>query len=148
MCPSFGQCFPEEIRDKFARESLRKGAVLRLHRKDTNPPKIKLLIVIGIVGSKDTNPQSVGCVYINTKNNPRANDLYLKSDGREYLDHDSYVGLINIFEDSFETFAGLIRQDPGCVKGELTVPDMENLSRAIQSSRTIAPKLKKRYGFQ
>ena len=147
MPPTIGHLFPDEERKAFAKRSVQSGTVLRFHRSDTSPPKIKRLIVLGVVKDGDSQHQIVGYVYINSNPNPRANDMFLRAEGRTYLEHDSYVGLIDIYEDSFDTFVSSITREPACVIGKLSSSDMAYLSKAIQDSRTIPKKMKIKFGF-
>ena len=92
-----GDFFPESFKADFASRNLQTGSVLKLHVKDTNPPKEKRFIVIG----KTVDGICLATVFINSEINLNVNfseelrnlHCFLPSDGRDYLEHDSYGNL-------------------------------------------------------
>ena len=71
------------------------GTVLRMTVKDTIPPKVKRFIIIG----ESVDSLTLASVYINTELNIKVNynldlqcrHITLESNGRDYLDHTSFV---------------------------------------------------------
>ncbi len=64
--PPLGDSFPEEYKKRFAEKNLKVGSVIRALVTDTNPPKTKRFILIGISADK----LAVGTLYLNTEINP------------------------------------------------------------------------------
>ena len=64
--PPLGDSFPEEFKRRFAEKNLKVGSVIRALVKDTNPPKTKRFILLGISADK----LAVATLYVNTEINP------------------------------------------------------------------------------
>lgn len=93
--PPIGDSFPKELKEEFSNRNLKAGCVIKCFVNDTNPPKEKRFIVMGVSYDKI----ALGTVYINTHINPnvfpteelKQLHIPLESDNRDYLDHDSFV---------------------------------------------------------
>ncbi len=91
---SLGDFFPDSFKEEFAQRNLQIGSVLKLHVKETNPPKEKRFIVVG----KTIDGISLATVYINSEINPFINfspelqqlHCFFEANGREYLDQDDF----------------------------------------------------------
>ena len=92
---------------------------------------------------------------INTEINPnvlrtkelRDLQLPLKSHGRSYLDHDSYLDCSRIFERDIQSIRNTIITDIDTYLDQMSNIDIRSAEVKIRSARTIPVKLKKRYGF-
>lgn len=92
---SLGDKFSIDIKTDHARRGTQIGAVLRLFVEDTDPPKVKYFIVVGLT----QDGISLASVYINSEVNMimnyslelRALHLPLSTDDCNLLDHDSFV---------------------------------------------------------
>jgi hypothetical protein len=76
--------------------------------------------------------------------------LHLKmdsTDDRPYLDHTSYIDCSNIFEQDIATAIELMADAPTTHLGDLSEQDLQDVTEKIKNAKTIAPKLKKKYGF-
>lgn len=150
---SLAEHFPESFRADFSirNRNLSIGKVLRLNVKDTNPPKIKRFIIVGFTEDN----VSLASIYINTEINTLINwskelqDLHLKfeSEGREYLDHTSYIDCTKLIERNCEEIKGIIEKRPESVIGEVSDSDFKLIIDKLKESTTIKGKLKKRYGL-
>ena len=102
MTTPLGESFPEKFRKKYIQEHLIPGAVLRIHSLHTKPPKTKRCVVIAL----NDESVSIALTYMNTKKplSPylQASQLLLTGEGREYLDHDSYLDCAQLYEEELE----------------------------------------------
>ena len=127
------------------------GTVLRMMVKDTTPPKVKRFIVIG----ESTDSLTLASVYINTELNMKVNynlDLQCQhieftADGRDYLDHTSFVDCSKLKIIERAELCAIIQNRPAVVIGKLGQQDFEIVRRQVACSTTIKGKIKKRYGF-
>lgn len=143
--------FSENLRKEFSKRSIKVGTVLRFKVRDTNPPKIKLFIIIGqtIVGS------NLATLYINTEVNLKVNwaqellDLQIPISKSDYsfLSHDSHVDCSKLIIKDRGEIEEIILNRPKAVIAELEKEQIEYLRNIIKNSTTIKGKLKKRFGF-
>ena len=146
-----GDLFPDEFREQLAVNNLKIGSVLRYFDDNTIPPKIKRKVVVGF----DADKILFAFLYINTEINPNIfptqslRDLHLELDitGRDYLDHKSFLDCSQIFEDDTERVKMLMTNDVNIHKGELSKEDFDNVFKKVKSAKTIATKIKRKYGF-
>lgn len=118
---------------------------------DTNPPKIKRFVIIGI----NEGVALVGYLFINTSINPnvfRTEDLKklhlpLSKDGRPYIDYDSFLDCSHIYEMSIEKLEDVFSQDYETYLDQVSDDDMAQIRELIKAARTIPAKTKKRYGI-
>jgi len=148
---SLGDFFPDSFKEEFARRNLQVGSVLKLHVKETNPPKEKRFIIVG----KTLDSLCLATVYINSEINPFVNfspelqDLHCFFDatGRDYLDHDSYVDCSAIYIRNHDELHEALKTRPDALIGLLTESDLQTIRSKIVSSPKIKGKDKKRFGF-
>lgn len=148
---SLGDAFPPDWRENLAKENLKRGAVIRIAVPDTTPPKIKILIVVGI---EDGNAL-LATVFINTDINPNVFNtielqklqLELTKSNCPYLDHNSYADCSKIRERSYTDILEVIKKNPSSHLGELNEEDFKRVKALIKSSKTISVRLKKKYGL-
>ncbi|WP_215236053.1 hypothetical protein [Dyadobacter linearis] len=119
--------------------------------KDTYPPKIKRLVVVGETEDKLT----VVSVFFNTKLNEKVNwNLDFKSqqieftpEGRDYLDHKCLIDCSKLRPILRDEINEAIKARPGIIIGKLSDEDFSLVRTQIIHSTTIKGKLKKKYGF-
>lgn len=148
---SLGSFFPDDMRRKLANENLKIGSILRLMVTDTVPPKIKRLIVVGM----DTEKVMLATVFINTEINPyifnskelQELQLPLESQEHDFLDHDSFVDCSKIQERKLAIILEAMTQDPSIHLGLLPDVNLKTIRVAISKSKTIAIRIKKKYGL-
>ncbi|MET7258021.1 hypothetical protein [Dyadobacter fermentans] len=127
------------------------GTVLRMMVKDTTPPKVKRFIIVG----ESADSLTLASVYINTELNMTVNynldlrcqHLEFPADGRDYLDHTSFVDCSKLKIIERAELCAIIQNRPTIVIGKLDQQDFEMVRRQITCSTTIKGKIKKRYGF-
>lgn len=130
---------------------LKVGMVIRAFVQDTNPPKIKRFIIVGI----SENNICLGTVFLNTEINidalPPINQKFqyklVKTDERDFIDYDCYVDCSDLKERSYSEIHNLIVQNPKSVIGILSEKDLMNIHFTVCEAPTIAPKLKKKYNI-
>lgn len=148
---SLGDIFSDSIKAAFACRSLKIGIVLKLKVYDTNPPKEKRFIIVGI----DTDGVELAAVYINSKVNLLCNHSqelielqhYLPAKGREYLNHDSFVDCAKLYLKDKAQLNQSILDSPTVVIGQVSEADISLIRAKIASAKTIKGKVKKRFGL-
>lgn len=146
-----GDSFPESLSEMLASHNLSLGSVLKIHVKDTKPPKTKRFIIVGICPDKI----SVASIYINSKLNVRVFNtkelrdltITLSADKREYLDRQSVVDCSFIHEKSYDNLLKSLKQSPTINIGTVNEIDMELILNKIKTAKTISPALSKKYNF-
>jgi len=146
-----GDSFPPEYRINFCKRRLKKGAVLRTTVDFTNPPKIKRFLIVGL--SKEN--ESVGVIVFNSKINLNIHhaealrylQLKFKPDGKEYLDHASFLDCSIIYELKADTLLKKMVDDIGAVLGEMAEDDLIIVFERLKNAKTIPAKIKRKYGI-
>jgi len=149
--PILGDFFPQESKEQLANFNFKPGAVLRYHVDNTNPPKVKRLVVIAV----DDEKISFAYVFINSEINPnvfRSEEmkdchLELTSNGRPYLDHTSFVDCTSLHEYSIDTVKGLMTNSSRVHIGEMAETDFRNVVDKIRNAPTISTNELKKYGL-
>ncbi len=147
MTTPLGKSFPEEYRKKFCQEHLVPGAVLRFQSIHTTPPKIKRCVVIAL----NDESVSIALIYFNTQkpSSPylHTSQLLLAGEGREYLDHDSYLDCAQLYEEALEKIRSMMISDMGIFLGQMSEVDFLEAKNLVASAKSIPLKLKKKYGI-
>lgn len=149
---SLGDHFPDEIKSGYAERALKNGTVLKLHLKDTNPPKPKRFIIVG--QSADNKLLAIVLINsavnrnVNLTNELMAHHLYFKREGREdFLEWDSYVDCAHLKELDAHEIEQKIKDKPEAKLGELCDEDWEKIRTTLRGASTIKGKIKKKFGF-
>ncbi len=146
---SLGDLLPEEFKKKFAAQNITVGTVIKCFVKNTNPPKEKRFVVLGI----DSEGNLIGVVFINSDINwnvIRTQELaqlqhYVTKDENEYLDWDSYIDCSDLFELPYNDVYTSIQNKPQSVLGTVSSDDLKTIKEHIKKSPKIKPKLLKKY---
>lgn len=143
MTSPLGENFPEEFRKKFCQDHLIPGAVLRIHSSHTTPPKIKRCVVIAM---RDETV-SIALTYLNTK---KPSSPYLQpwqwpltSEGREYLEYDSYLDCAQLYEEDLGKIRRMMIDDMRIFLGQMSEEDFLEAKKLVASAKTIPSKLKR-----
>lgn len=143
---------PDDFKKSFTDNNLKIGSVLRLHVRDTKPPKFKRFIVVGISVDKI----SIATSYINSDININVlNTNYLKSlnyelkkdDTREYLEWNSFVDCSKVYERNFSEIKKALENNPNCNIGTLSETDLKNVKHKLSIASTISESIKRKYDF-
>ena len=148
---NLGDLFSDELKEQFADDNFKIGAVLKHHDASTNPPKLKISVIIGF----DSQNLFMASVYINSEINPnifrspqaRKQHLELDATTRDYLDHTSYVDCSKFRVRDASLIKKLITDDPNVHIGELSSSYLTDVLDKIKNSVTITQSEKKRFGF-
>jgi len=151
VAAKLGDFFPANVRSAYCDGTIRPGAVFRVFVDTTNPPKDKILVVVGMSGDRAL----VGCLLVNSNVNLHVNysdelrnlHIYLESEGREYLRHDSYLDCSQLHEMPLEKLRGLFERDAEILLGDFSEEDLGRAKQKVADAKTITAKLKKRYGL-
>jgi len=115
------------------------------------PPKIKRFIITGFSKEKI----SVATVFINTEINPnvfhnnylKSLQIELKEEGRDYIDHDSFVDCSNIKEENYVHLKNCLENNPNCNRGTVSDEDLKKITDKLAIANTIPDKIKNKYGL-
>jgi hypothetical protein len=140
-----------ELNKETTFEKLEKGTVLRMFVNDTNPPKIKWLIVLGL----HENKLALGTLFINTDINKNINystelqnlQYELKSQDNTFLKHDSFVDCSTIQHRENDDILSKVNNDNNKIVGYLDPNTFEEVRKTVIKSETIRGKLKKKFGL-
>jgi hypothetical protein len=146
-----GDFFPESFKDDFARRNLQNGTVLKLHVKNTSPPKEKRFIVVG----KTIDGVCLATVFINSAINTDVNfseelrqlHCLLPAAGRVYLEHDSFVDCSTIYVRGYAELYESLKNRPEAFLGVLDTKDLRMVRSTFVRSPKIKSRDKKRFGF-
>lgn len=136
---SLGDAFPDDLRENFANENLKVGAVIKVAVPDTTPPKIKILIVVGIESGKAL----LATVFVNTDINPNVLNtpelqklqFALKLDNCPYLSYDSFADCSKMRERNYQDIFNLIKESPSRHLGRLNDDDLKRILALIKSAK-------------
>ena len=148
---SFGNLISPEFKHNLAVYNIKIGAVIRILVKETIPPKVKYLVVVGLDGGSI----SFATIYINTEinmnviNTPELQNLqvWLESSKCQTLEHDSYADCSKIVERNILEVAAYIAKNPASELGMLEKKYLTNVLELLKTAATIIPYHKKKYGF-
>lgn len=148
---NLGDLFPDDLKDQFANDNFKIGAVLKYHVDSTNPPKYKRLIIIGF----DNQKVFLASVFINSEINPnifrspqaRNQHLELDANNRDYLDKTSFVDCSQIKVEDMATVRDLIATNPSIHIGELSNSDLTDVLDKVRNAINISPREKRRFGL-
>ena len=151
MTPSLGDSFPKEHLETLFDQSLKEGAVFRLHVPHTSPPKTKRFVIIGI--NKSIN--SLAFIFINSIINPnviksqhlQSLQLPMDASGRDYIESDSYLDCSRLYEWSILSLKEKCTSNTKAHLGQISDVDLADAKQLTASARTIVRRLKKRYGL-
>lgn len=151
MTPTLGDFFPSELKEAYTDHNITPGSVFRLFSNDTNPPKIKRFVVLGI----DSTSICVGILYINSEINVNIfpteylKSLHLPIQAKEcaFLDHDSFLDCSHIYEIPFEKLKQEFLKSSDIFFGNLGDDDLAKAMQIVASAKTISPKNKKKYNI-
>jgi hypothetical protein len=148
---SLSDAFSDKEREEFAKRNLKIGTVIKVFVSDTNPPKEKRLVLVGISYDK----VYFASIFLNTEINSKIfstkalQDLHIEliADQRDYLNHDSFADCSQIQKRNANWLLGTIKSDPSKVLGILSDDDLKLIISKIKSAPTITPAMKKTFGL-
>lgn len=148
---NLGNHFPKGYREEYAERNIEIGSVIKLFVKDTDPPKEKRFIIVGF--SEDR--LILATVFINTEINENVNwcqelklqNLLFEIDGRDYLEHPSYIDCSKLVPRKYSEIARAVTVKPEAILGKVSPEDWQLIKDTIINSTTIKGKYKKKFGF-
>ncbi|WEK18858.1 MAG: hypothetical protein P0Y49_18955 [Candidatus Pedobacter colombiensis] len=149
---NLADAFGEEAKREFAQNCIVVGKVIKCFVEDTNPPKEKRFIIVGI---SNDNSIKLATVYINSHVNhnvfptPELQALHLNLEcaNRPYLSYDSHVDCSQLKKKNKDWLINLIAEDPTRVLGEVAPTDFAIIKETLKGTTTISVADKKRYGL-
>ncbi len=151
MVTNLGAFFPPEYQKAHRERNLRPGAVFKIFAKNTNPPKIKRIVVLGINEEKTL----IGHLFINSNINLQCLDtddlrnlqIYLEASYREYLDHNSYLDCSDLKPLPIAELERIYNADPSILLGHLSAEELAEARAKAAIAKTIRPKYKRMFGL-
>lgn len=148
---SLGDSFPSNFKSEFASRNIETGTVLRLAVKDTNPPKIKMFIVVG----KTIDGLTLASTYINSDINKNINwcielknlQIPISEKDYDFLNWDSYVDCSKMISRNTSEITSIIQKNPGAAIGKIKPEDLEAILETLRNAPTIKGKIKKKFGL-
>jgi len=124
------------------------GNVIRTYVTDTNPPKIKLFIIIG------SDSENVATIFINT--NIRISDFPEQLQGLQlpvdtqscpFLSHNSFIDCSDIKLKPKSKLNAVLQKEPSRLIGQIPAGQMEIIKSIIRRAKSITTEFKKQYGL-
>ena len=147
MSAVLGERFPPEYREESFNRQFKPGAVFRLFSEETDPPKIKRFVIIGI----NQEIKSAAILFINTVSlsNPNLRQFQypLEIAERPYLDHGSFVDCTHLYERNIDSLKERFIADPSIHLGEMSASDLNIVKSFVKSTKTIPKIVKENYGI-
>lgn len=130
---------------------IKAGDILHIFAKDTNPPKEKFVVILGINDDK----VEVLTVFINSKINTNVyktkfqQDLnyLIKSSDYAFLKYDSYIDLNKTFERDKNSLEWLLKNRPEAYITRLREEHLNDCQNLIRNNGIIKGKKCKQFGF-
>lgn len=105
------------------------GTVIKLHVKDTNPPKEKRFVVVG----RTEDNLLIATVYFNSKINKKINwakelidqNIFFEKEGRPYIYRDSYLDCSKLTPRDYKEIAEAVKKKPESILGIVSKEDLE-----------------------
>jgi len=147
MNASIGDFFPNKDKLDFAKRNVIPGKVI-LCRSDI-ADKDKRLVIIGVSGDK----KRVATLLFNTikyfTKNARLSSLeiFFNANGREYLDHDSYLSCIKIESIPYQRIFDRLVTNPEDLKGTMNKNDLDSACTTAANSHTAIKKDLRDFGL-
>lgn len=148
---SLGDLFPKSFREGHATRNLKEGSVLKMFVDDTTPPKEKRFIVVGFSGDR----AQLATIYINSEINLQVNyspelqrlHLFMQSDGRDFLDHNSFVDCSQLMQRDVSAIHETIVERPNAVIGVISDDELSQIRRKLAGAPSIKRWIKMKYGL-
>ena len=125
------------------------GTVIRTHVLDTDPPKIKIFVIVGYY------EDAVITVYFNSYVNTTVNfsqelqalHIPFLRDGRPYLTKDCHCDCSTLISRNKDQIHTLVKEDPDIQVGTLSKDDLDAVMMTLRHSQKLKGTIKNRYGF-
>lgn len=146
-----GDFFKAGLKKKLIENNIVCGSVLRIPVKNTKPPKIKYILIVGIDDSKI----SYATIFINSDvnmnvlNTPELQNLQVWIDPSKCntVKIDSYADCSSVYEQNISNVIKLVEQDGDCHTGTLNGEYYEAVMDKISKTDTIPLKTKEKYNL-
>jgi hypothetical protein len=130
------------LQDDFADSSLVTGSVIKMHVNHTNPPKTKILI---IVGKNDTD--LLAAVIVNSNINFKAirNQVVIDMQypiqriNNSFLNYDSFVDCTDYFSYSLQAIREKFKSKSCYFMGQIATNDLQEILSLLSKSSIITP---------
>jgi hypothetical protein len=127
---------------------LKTGTVIRIFASDTNPPKIKDLIIVG------SDSQNLALIFVNTHPRIMGFDadmqglqLALSPNDCPFLDHGSFADCSDLRTRSKNEINNILQKDPGRKRGTLPAHLLERILHLLANADTIDDETREQFGL-
>lgn len=128
------------------------GTVIRSYVEDTNPPKIKFWIIVGV----SPDGAELATVYINTwpndfisRNQEMAQAQYpVISDSRGLVDYNCFANCFEIIRKDAVAVQRLLTRRPDYIRGKLWPEEIDDIMKLLEASPNISMRDKKRFSLK
>lgn len=125
------------------------GSVIRTHVDNTNPPKIKIFVIVGYY------EEDAITIFFNTEINNiinyseelRSLHIPFSSSGRSFLTRDCFCDCSHLSLRNKDELHIAVNNQPEINIGNLSVEDLDIVMTTLKNSTKIKGAYKKRYGF-
>ena len=146
---SLGDQFSDKFKEEHASRGTKIGVVLKFFVRDTNPPKEKFFIIIGLTEDE----VSLASVYINSEINMIVNyssalmalHIPILADGCDFLHHDSYVDCSRLEIRNRDRIYQDLLNCPEALVGTLSTEQIITIRQKVIGAESIKGKIKKKY---
>lgn len=149
---TLGDAFPDSFKKDYSERNIKVGSVIISLDRSTIPiPKEKRFVIIG----ETPDHIALGTIYINSEINfnvIRTQDLRdlqfeVLAEGRDYLDHDSYIDCSKIKLRNKAELLQLLKDKPEACLGEVSTHDLALIIQNVRGAITISPAEKASIGL-
>lgn len=148
---SFADLIPDELKAGFAERNVKIGSVIKAYVTDTNPPKEKRLVLVGVSFDK----LHFASIFINTEINPKiftSQELInlnyeLNAEECDFLDYNSFADCSNLKSRSVSWLHDIVSADPSRILGSVSSDDLKEIRNRIKLAPTISKNNKRDFGL-
>jgi len=147
-----GNIFGKDVKRLLIEKGLVAGSVLRIHVNDTNPPKIKYIVIVAI----DEKTATYATIFINTDINMNVLNtdellnlqIELTPENCAAVEHTCYADCSKLAERPTSQVVDLVVKKAECHRGQLSVEHFEDILSKIKSASTIIPAQKEKFNLK
>lgn len=144
-----GNLLDQTLKAKLIEKILVVGSILRIRVLDTNPPKIKYIVIVAI----DGNTATYATIFINTDVNMRVLNtdellnlqIELTPETCPAVEHVCYADCSKIAERNVNDIIALVARNADCHRGNLSKEQKEAILEKLKSASTIIPAQRARF---
>ncbi len=139
---SLGNAFPDNLKRQYLRGVIRRGLVVRAFVDSTDPPKVKIFVVVGY----DPDYDRIKIVLVNSAMTDfQQSKPYLRnrmiliepSADLSFIEHPSYIDCTTIHNKDFDHFYNNLLRDLSQIKGHLSEDLLNDVLHQISQAYPV-----------